>query len=102
MPPEFSTRESPFSYDPEGDGCADVPGIRKCPRCKVGARVATILLQCKAGVGSHWAPFPNPFVRRLRGGWIRACRTRVLSLKWGRKNRADEHTYELLSLMRNS
>src|SRR3546814_3362902 len=86
MPPEFSTRESPFSYDPEGDGCADVPGIRKCPRCKVGARVATILLQCKAGVGSHSAPFPNPFARRLRGGRLRACRTTVLSSKWGSKN----------------
>src|SRR3546814_592525 len=76
MPPEFSTRESPFSYDPEGDGCADVPGIRKCPRCKVGARVATILLQCKAGVGSLPAPFPNPLALSLSKGrsFFKGCR----------------------------
>ncbi|GAO80111.1 hypothetical protein SC1_03434 [Sphingopyxis sp. C-1] len=41
--------------------------IRKCPRCKVGARVATILLQCKAGLG-EWRASPQPPAPSLSKG----------------------------------
>src|SRR3546814_2279205 len=71
-----SPRAKVLLYDPEGDGCADFLGLRRCPRCTVAARVATILLQCKAGRDDSLRP-PDPV-------------------------RSDEHTSELQSLMRIS
>src|SRR3546814_12545395 len=54
-----SPRAKVLLYGPEGGGCADFLGLRRFPRCTVAARVATILLQCKAGRDDSRRP-PDP------------------------------------------
>lgn len=52
MPPEFSTRESPLLLSRGGWVAPYMGRFVECPLREVAARLATILLQCKVGLGT--------------------------------------------------